>query len=45
MFNFKVQHIKGKDNIVADALLHLPITEEAMCKWDEVGDIDEFIDS
>jgi len=45
MFNFKVQHIKGKDNIVIDALLYLPITEEAIYKQDKVGNINEFVNS
>ena len=45
MFDFEVRHIKGKDNVVADALLRLPVTEEAMRERDEAGDIDEFVDS
>ena len=45
MFDFEVHHIKGKNNVVADALLRLSIIEEGLAKCKAKGNINDFINA
>lgn len=43
-FDFTVRHIRGTQNVVADALSRRPITKADLQERDRDGDMDEFVD-
>ena len=45
MFNFKVKHVKGLENIITNALLYLLIIVEALIERVVEGDINSFINA